>query len=116
MAQSFEQARIDERRDTPSLMVIQDFDLAVWPEPRLLIVKGIAGLILGGGGAVVVGFLLARLLGRPGVAAAATADIHGLLAETWRDVLHPWKLAARVLGFDLLRARMTSRRVGAPSS
>lgn len=48
LSESYEQARIDEVRNTPVITVVQPPDLPARPAPRRLVFKGILGLILGG--------------------------------------------------------------------
>ncbi len=47
LAQSYEQARIDEVRNTPVITVVEPPDLPTRPNPRRTVLKGLLGLIVG---------------------------------------------------------------------
>ena len=74
MSQSFEQAKIDEVRDTPVITIVEPPSRPVRPDSRHLAVYAAAGLVAG----VLIGSLLVVALeyGRPlfGVSAAARLD------------------------------------------
>jgi uncharacterized protein involved in exopolysaccharide biosynthesis len=57
LAQSVEQARIDEVRDTPVITVVEHPEAPVRPDPRGLVKKGLLGLVLGSLLGIVVAFL-----------------------------------------------------------
>lgn len=48
LSESYEQARIDEVRNTPVITVVQPPDLPARPAPRRLVFRGMLGLVLGG--------------------------------------------------------------------
>lgn len=58
LAQSFEQAKIEEVRDTPAITVIEPPEMPLTPKPRGLVRNVLLGLAIGG----TVGVLLALLL------------------------------------------------------
>lgn len=88
IAQAYEQARIDEVRDTPVLTILDRPDLPARPDPRGVIAKALIALIIGFGlgsaGAVV----------RDGIAGkdtseAGMAEFSRLRAATITDLRHP---------------------------
>lgn len=58
LAQAYEQARLDEVRDTPAISVVEPPELPALPKPRRIAVRAPLALILGG----VVGLILAMLV------------------------------------------------------
>jgi uncharacterized protein involved in exopolysaccharide biosynthesis len=48
LSESYQQARIDEVRNTPVITVVQPPELPARPDPRQLLLKGALGLVLGG--------------------------------------------------------------------
>jgi uncharacterized protein involved in exopolysaccharide biosynthesis len=92
LAQSFEQARIDEVRDTPVITVVEKPDLAVRPDSRQLVARGLAALVAG----LVLGVLLAlwrsRLRGDADASTTEAQQYQELRREFWRDVRAPWRL------------------------
>ena len=48
MQQDYEQSRISASRDTPTILVVQNPNVPPIPDPRRLLVKGLAGVVLGG--------------------------------------------------------------------
>jgi uncharacterized protein involved in exopolysaccharide biosynthesis len=58
LAQAYEQARLDEVRDTPAISVVEPPELPALPKPRRIAVRAPLAFILGG----LVGLILAMLL------------------------------------------------------
>jgi uncharacterized protein involved in exopolysaccharide biosynthesis len=56
LAQAYEQAKIEEVRDTPVITVVEQPELAVRPDPRGLLKKGILAFLLGGALGVLFAF------------------------------------------------------------
>ena len=94
-AQAFEQAKVDEVRDTPVITVVQAPEVPVMPKRRYLGVKGLVG--------VIVGFVLAALfiLVRASLAPALDApddvrmEAGRLLADLRKDLTRPLRLLRR---------------------
>ena len=90
LSQSYEQARIDEVRNTAVITVVEKPFLAARPDSRGLLVKGllvmVAGLIL----ATLT--VLAQESGRATEreAPATAAEMRALILETKADLRHPW--------------------------
>jgi uncharacterized protein involved in exopolysaccharide biosynthesis len=99
LAQSFEQAKLEEVRDTPVLTLLETPTLAVKPQPRGLLVRLVAGLFVG---AVLAGAWSILSFGMRKQRSAGTAD----MAEF--DAL------VEALGTDLSRMLPWRRRVAAP--
>ena len=97
IAQSYEQARIEEVRDTPVLTVIERTDVPVHPDPQYLPIKlavgGVLGLFLG------LLFAVARdYLARGGEDPAdARGEFSALRREMAADLRHPLRAAGRAL-------------------
>ncbi|MGH7701841.1 MAG: GNVR domain-containing protein, partial [Gemmatimonadales bacterium] len=86
LAQGYEQARIDEVRNTPLISIVEQPDLPVKPKSRRLILKTLLGLTLGG----LLGLFLALwldLVARDRVRSPEQFDrFSALRAETGRDL------------------------------
>jgi len=92
LAQSYEQARIEEVRDTPVLTVVQTPRPPELPNGRGLAVKGLLGAILGGLLAmigVVIGLNFRLFQSRDPV---RYAELVTLRAEAVADLRRPWRL------------------------
>lgn len=95
LAQSYEQARIEEVRDTPLITVVENPTEPVRPDSRRLVLKCLLGLLFGGA----VGLLLA--VGR-GYAVnssasdgAAASEFSRLRREAASEIARPWRAFAR---------------------
>lgn len=92
LAQSYEQARIEEVRDTPVLTLIDAPEVAVRPNPR--------GVVFGAAGGLVLGLLLGAawaLLSdqRWRTGQVQRGELRLLWSETARDLSKPWRLLSR---------------------
>jgi len=102
LAQSYEQARIDEIRTTPVITIVESPVTPVLPNPRFLFLRGLLGLIVG----AMVGVLAAlgrEFLNRSRVSdseefavflALRRASVEDIL-RVWRAVIRPWRHPAR---------------------
>ena len=92
VAQSFEQARIDEVRDTPVITVVERPDMPVRADTRQLTARLVAALVAG----AVLGVLLAlvrhRLRGDANARTDEAEEYARLRAEFRRDLRAPWRL------------------------
>jgi len=97
LAQSYEQAKIDEVRDTPVITLVERPEVPVRADRRLLIQKGLLGLLAG----AVVGLII--VLVRHFLPSSGTdvsdevAEFAALRRETIGDLTHPWRPVARLL-------------------
>lgn len=85
LSQAFEQARIEEVRDTPVITVLDRPQLAARPDSRRLALKVVAAGLFG----LVLGAALAILLGAP---AGEPRDIAAEGAAALADLRRPWRL------------------------
>jgi uncharacterized protein involved in exopolysaccharide biosynthesis len=92
LQQSYEQARIEEVRDTPVLTIIDPPEVAVRPNARGASVAGIGGLALG----LMLGIAFSLLRDRKWRTEHLDEDdVRALWDETVRDLLRPWRLLRR---------------------
>lgn len=92
LTQSYEQARIDEVRDTPVITVIEKPEAPVLPDRRSLLFKGILALILGsvfGITSAVGGEFLNRSRERDD---DLSTEFDNLKKDLLRELRQPWKL------------------------
>lgn len=96
LAQNFEQARIDEVRDTPAFTVIDAPNVPVRPAPRGLVRNGLLALL--GGLLVAITLVLARVLvGRAGRYRDDVRQFEQLRRETLADLRNPFRPIGRAL-------------------
>lgn len=92
LAKSYEQAKIDEVRDTPVITVVEKPEMAARPDPRGIAMKGLASLFAG----LVLGALLAFVLegfsSQSEARSPAQEEFNRLGAATLRDLRRPWRL------------------------
>jgi uncharacterized protein involved in exopolysaccharide biosynthesis len=86
MAQAHEQAKIEEVRDTPVITVIERPELAVRPDPRGLLKKGMLALLLGAALGVVLAFLREAMSRSSRDAAAEVEEFRELRREVLADL------------------------------
>src|SRR5439155_7289608 len=92
LSEAFEQARIEEVRDTPILTVVDAPSVPAIPEPRLLLVKTFLAF-LGAFGLGVVAILSRAALGLGAPASPTTpAQLSTLLTEAARYLRLPCRL------------------------
>ncbi len=95
LAQAYEQARIDEVRDSPLITVIEQPVVPVLPDARQLIVRGAIALLAGALFGMCIAFTrYAVRLGRAGDRDELTR-LRSLASETARGFLKPWSRAPR---------------------
>lgn len=92
LAKSYEQAKIDEVRDTPVITVVERPEIAARPDTRGIATKGVASLIAG----FILGAILALIFegfsSQPGSRSAAQEEFRRLGDATLRDLRKPWRL------------------------
>jgi len=92
LSEAFEQARIEEVRDTPILTVVDAPSLPATPERRHLLIKVIVAFIVGLSVGVVT-VLSRAALGLDAPASTATpGELSTLLSDAVRDLRRPWRL------------------------
>jgi uncharacterized protein involved in exopolysaccharide biosynthesis len=106
--QSYEQARIDEIRDTPVLTIVQAPVQPVWPDARGTVRIGLIALVLGGFLGLGAAFLTREFWVRLNDPSPQGRQLRELLVETGRDI--------RTLGLTRLRQKRAVQRPGAQVS
>jgi uncharacterized protein involved in exopolysaccharide biosynthesis len=96
LAQSYEQARIEEVRNTPVITIVQPPEPPVLPDRRRLLFKGFAAILLG----AFVGCVAALALEfasptRKVRAGDGVQEFERLKQEIAREIRHPWRLLHR---------------------
>ena len=86
LAQSLEQAKIDEVRDIPVFTIIDTPSRPVRPDDRRIALKGIVGLLLGLGLGVLIAFIRGTMLDARLTNSSQFAELQGLTAELTRSL------------------------------
>jgi uncharacterized protein involved in exopolysaccharide biosynthesis len=86
LAQAYEQAKIEEVRDTPVITVVERPELAVRPDPLGLVKKGILALLLGAVLGVILAFLREAMSRTSREAAAEVEEFRELRREALADL------------------------------
>lgn len=97
LAQSYEQAKMDEVRDTPVITVVEAPDLPVEPDSRGLLTRIAAAMFVG----LVIGVGLAfvrELLSRDEEGREDVGEFRTLWHEALTDVSRPWRLLKKPSG------------------
>ena len=98
LAQAYEQAKIEEVRDTPVITVVQAPELAVRPDSRWLLLKALLGLLLG----LMIGSALAvwksYTANSERLGSGEAAEFARLRGQAMGDLSRPWRSVARALG------------------
>jgi uncharacterized protein involved in exopolysaccharide biosynthesis len=97
--QSYEQAKIDEIRDTPVLTIVQQPVRPEWPDARGTVRNGVLALVLGGLLGLAAGIARRELKARLRDSSPEGRQLRSLLDETGRDI--------RTLGLARLRRNRT---------
>lgn len=96
LAKAYEQAKIDEVRDTPVITVVERPEPAARPDTRGIATKGLASLIAG----FLIGVMLALALegfsDKPESRSAEQEEFRRLGGATLRDLRRPWRLLRSV--------------------
>jgi uncharacterized protein involved in exopolysaccharide biosynthesis len=95
LAQGYEQARIDEVRNTPVITIIEPPDLPTRPDSRLLLLKGVLALLAG----LLAGtFAIAVRHAFGGVFSTETTPAAPSTTQPGLEPVSPWPSAARERG------------------
>lgn len=92
LAQAFEQARIDEVRDTPVITVIEPPRAPVKPDSRGLLTRAVLGLVLGLIAGAALAFIRHLLARAREVEASEYQEFADLRREAMQDLTRPWRL------------------------
>jgi uncharacterized protein involved in exopolysaccharide biosynthesis len=95
VGEAYEQARMDEVRDTPVITVIEQPNVPARPDSRGLLKWLVAGLIVGLGLGVGLAYLRELMESNEGEPGSEVETFHLLWRETVRDLTHPWRLVTR---------------------
>ena len=96
LARSYEQARIEEVRDIPTITIVEPPDLPTSPDIRYgvrnILLGAIAGMLLG----IVVAFLRERIRETRAEASPTFTVFSDLKEATLRDLARPWRPVGRL--------------------
>lgn len=96
LAKAYEQAKIDEVRDTPVITVVERPEPAARPDTRGIATKGVASLIAGFLIGVLIALALEGFSSTPGSRSAEQEEFRKLGSATLRDLRRPWRLLRSV--------------------
>jgi len=98
LAQAFEQAKIEEVRDTPVITVVESPELPVRPDSRWLVVKALLGLLLGFMIGAAIAVWKAYTVNSERLGTGEAAEFARLRRQAMGDLSRPWRSMARALG------------------
>jgi uncharacterized protein involved in exopolysaccharide biosynthesis len=104
LAQAYEQAKIEEVRDTPVITVVERPELPARPDRRGLIGKGLLGLLLGLTIGIAWAFAKSYAANSDRLSSEEAAEFSVLRRQAAGDLLRPWRPLAQ-----MLRLTKTSR-------
>jgi uncharacterized protein involved in exopolysaccharide biosynthesis len=93
VAQAFEQARVEEVRDTPVITIVERPEAPSQPDRRRLLRLGFIALLGGLGVGIILAFI--RNMVRATEGPAARSELVGLRDALMRDLKRPWRLLVR---------------------
>lgn len=91
LSQAFEQARIEEVRDTPVITVVEQPKLPLLPDRRRLVAKAVLGGFLGVLLAASVSIVALAAKGAATMDMRTAGDLAALRTETLADLRRPWR-------------------------
>ena len=97
LSQAYEDAKINEVRDTPLITMFERPDVAVWPDERGMLRKGLLALIVGAGFGILVAFGVEFTRGMESDPSTELARLIHLSREAFGDLLQPWRPVQRWL-------------------
>jgi uncharacterized protein involved in exopolysaccharide biosynthesis len=95
LVQAFEQARIEEVRDTPTLTIIEEPYVPVRPEPTGIVSKTIISLLVGLALGSFLAFIAQIVEGLRRSEPAGFTEARERLLVLRSDLLRPWRLLKR---------------------
>ncbi len=103
LAQAYEQAKIEEVRDTPVITVVQQAEFPVRPDRRGLVIKSILGLMAGLLVGSAIAFWRSYTTNTASLATTEAAEFAVLRRQAAGDLLRPWRPLAQMLGLARVR-------------
>jgi uncharacterized protein involved in exopolysaccharide biosynthesis len=103
LAQAYEQAKIEEVRDTPVITVVQQAEFPVRPDRRGLVIKSILGLMAGLLIGAALAFWRSYTTNTASLATTEAAEFAVLRRQAAGDLLRPWRPLAQMLGLARMR-------------
>jgi uncharacterized protein involved in exopolysaccharide biosynthesis len=97
LSQAFEQAKIDEVRDTPVITVVETPEVPVRPDSRRLVLKAFAGLVAGSLLGMLVAVIQAMTNAQRVHRSEEFATYTTLKREALADLKRPWRPLVRAL-------------------
>jgi uncharacterized protein involved in exopolysaccharide biosynthesis len=91
LMQSYEQAKLDEVRDTPVITVIEAPEVPIAPQPLGLLKHGLIGALLGLSFGMMLAFARHYFVSVSGDLSDEGAEFSTLRADTVSDLKHPWR-------------------------
>ena len=95
LAQAFEQAKIEEVRDTPVITIVEPPEIPARPDSRGLLASTLVALIGGAGLGALLAILLASLERERAVNAVEMHAIEGEFRDAVGELLRPWRMLRR---------------------
>lgn len=92
LSQAYEQARIDEVRDTPVITVVEQPRVPVFPDPRRMKLKGLLAIVLGAMLGILLAFGLDLIQRSRQQDRDEIKEFIVLKEDTIEDLCHPWRL------------------------
>jgi uncharacterized protein involved in exopolysaccharide biosynthesis len=95
LAQAYEQAKIEEVRDTPVITIVEQPELPARPDSRGLVLSTLVALLGGAGLGALLAILLVSLDQERAVNPAGMNVIEREFREALGELLHPWRILRR---------------------
>ena len=95
LAQAYEQAKIEEVRDTPVITIVERPEVPARPDSRGLLASTLVALIGGAGLGALLAILLASLERERAVNPVEMNAVEGEFREALGEFLHPWRMLRR---------------------
>lgn len=96
MSQAYEQAKIDEVRDTPVITVVERPQIPARPDRRGLITKGLMALIVGTTIGVLLVFAVEFMRNTTAEGEGELAEFTRLRRDAFNDIRRPWRPVVRL--------------------
>jgi uncharacterized protein involved in exopolysaccharide biosynthesis len=96
LAQSYEQAKIEEVRDLPVITVLEPPELPLSPDPHFGLRKTLIGVLIGMALGVLLAFLRHFTLATRATHSDEMTEFNTLKREMIGDITHPWRIVGRM--------------------